>query len=195
MNTYDTERVADGLRMQFSRPLVAIATTSLAAGIVFGGTIYLHRSPELETPVDGTSAWLPHLVLFALAAAVCTVILRRRGVAAAILLVSAPLGTTAARRLGNTLRAIPRHPSVLLRVLLAVPAMVVLVYCPFRIGVQVLAGLDPNFTVDAWGGPTYLGAMACHYLDAAVLIAAAAYLLNKLLLPATHHTRTTDRPR
>ncbi|WP_228540597.1 hypothetical protein [Nocardia sp. XZ_19_369] len=185
MNTYDTERVADGLRMQFSRPLVAIAAAALAAGIVFGGTIYLNRSPELAMPVDGTSAWLPHLVLFALAAVVGTVILRRRGVEATILLLLAPLGTTAARRLGNTLRAIPRHPSVLLRVLLAVPAMVVLVYCPFRIGVQVLAGLDPNFTVNAWGGPTYLGAMACHYLDAALLIAAAAYLLNKLLLPAT----------
>ncbi|CAM4084884.1 hypothetical protein NONI108955_08135 [Nocardia ninae] len=185
MNTYDTERVADGLRMQFSRPLVAIATASLVAGIVFGGTIYLNRSPELATPVDGTSAWLPHLVLFALAAVVGTVILRRRGVEATIQLLPAPVGTTAARRLGNTLRAIPRHPSVLLRVLLAVPAMVVLVYCPFRIGVQVLAGLDPNFTVNAWGGPTYLGAMACHYLDAALLIAAAAYLLNKLLLPAT----------
>ncbi|MFF3225665.1 hypothetical protein ACFYV7_22915 [Nocardia suismassiliense] len=184
MNTYDTERVADGLRMQFSRPLVAIATTSLAAGIVFGGTIFLNRSPELAPHTDGTSAWLPHLVLFALAAVVCTVILRRRGAEAAILLLPAPLGITAARRLANTLSAIPRRPSVLLRVLLAVPALVVLVYCPFRIGVQILAGLDPNFTVNAWGGPTYLGAMACHYLDAALLMAASAYLLNRLLLPA-----------
>ncbi|QBS45520.1 hypothetical protein DMB37_02515 [Nocardia sp. CS682] len=130
-------------------------------------------------------------MLFALAAAVCTVILRRRGVEATIQLLPAPLGTTAVRRLAHTLRAIPHRPSALLRILLAVPAMVVLVYCPFRIGVQILAGLDPNFTVNAWGGPTYLGAMACHYLDAALLIAAAAYLLNKLLLPATH-TRTTD---
>ncbi|MFI9402386.1 hypothetical protein [Nocardia sp. NPDC052316] len=188
MNTHDTERAAHtgDLRTQFSRPLVAIAGTSLAAGIVFGGTIYLNRSPQLATPVEGTSAWLPHLVLLVLAAVVCTVILRRRGAESAILLLPAPLGTTAARRLAHTLRAIPRHPSALLRTVLAVPALVVLVYCPFRIGVQILAGLDPNFTVNAWGGPTYLGAMACHYLDAALLIAAAAYLLNKLLLPTTH---------
>jgi hypothetical protein len=39
-----------------------------------------------------------------------------------------------------------------------------------------------NFTVNAWGGPTYLGAMVCHYLDLLVLMAAAAWLLDEILL-------------
>jgi hypothetical protein len=45
------------------------------------------------------------------------------------------------------------------------------------------SGRDPNSTVNAWGGPTYLGAMACHYLDCCVLMAAAAWLLDRILLP------------
>ncbi|WP_280382388.1 hypothetical protein [Nocardia wallacei] len=57
-----------------------------------------------------------------------------------------------------------------------------------------MAGLDPNFTVDAWGGPGYLGAMACHYLDGALLMAAAAGLLHVLLLPVEdRHRRIADR--
>ena len=56
--------------------------------------------------------------------------------------------------------------------------------CASRIGEQVTGGLDPNFTVNAWGGPTYLGAMACHYLDAALMIAVSAWLLNMILPPA-----------
>jgi hypothetical protein len=44
--------------------------------------------------------------------------------------------------------------------------------------------LDPNQIVNAWGGPTYIGAMAAHYLDAGLVIAAAACVLNWILLPA-----------
>ncbi|MGV7591783.1 hypothetical protein PJI74_29830, partial [Mycobacterium kansasii] len=63
----------------------------------------------------------------------------------------------------------PRTPALTpARLLLAAPLLFLLVFAAFRAGVQVLAGLDPNFTVNAWGGPTYLGAMACHYLDLAV---------------------------
>jgi hypothetical protein len=53
----------------------------------------------------------------------------------------------------------------------------------FRAGLQVTSGIDPNATINAWGGPTYIGAMACHYLDGLLIMAAAAWLLN-LLLPA-----------
>jgi hypothetical protein len=59
----------------------------------------------------------------------------------------------------------------------------------WRIGEQITAGLDPNFTVNAWGGPTYLGAMACHYLDGGLIIAACAWLLNWILLPASTDAR------
>lgn len=72
-----------------------------------------------------------------------------------------------------------------------------LLYTPWRIGEQILAGLDPNFTVNAWGGPTYLGAMACHYLDGILMAAAAASVLQ-LLLPresSTDRAAVPDRRR
>jgi hypothetical protein len=53
-------------------------------------------------------------------------------------------------------------------------AAAVMLYTPLRAGVQVLAGLDPDFTRTAWGGPTYAGAMAAHYLDGALMFFAAA---------------------
>ena len=42
-------------------------------------------------------------------------------------------------------------------------------------------GLDPNFTVNAWGGPSYAGALACHLLDLFLLGAAAAWLMDRIL--------------
>ena len=43
----------------------------------------------------------------------------------------------------------------------------------------MLAGLDPDVTRNAWGGPTYLGAAAAHWLDAALLFLAAAALVRR----------------
>ncbi len=65
----------------------------------------------------------------------------------------------------------------------ALPLLTVIAYSFWRAGKQVTGGLDPNFTVNAWGGPTYLGAMACHYLDVALIIAVSAWLLSKIMLP------------
>lgn len=50
---------------------------------------------------------------------------------------------------------------------------------------QITGGLDPNATVNAWGGPTYLGALLAHYLDGIIGFYAAAFLLNRILLPAS----------
>ncbi|QIS07477.1 hypothetical protein F5X71_17100 [Nocardia brasiliensis] len=143
--------------------------------------MYLDRPPQPRAHVAGTAAWLPHLALLVLAIG-AVAYLARRGVRADVLL--APVSRVAAQRCTRTLRAIPRHPTALLRVLLGLVPLAVLVYSPYRIGMQILAGLDPDFTANAWGGPSYLGAMACHYLDAALLIAVSAYLLHRLLLPA-----------
>jgi len=65
-----------------------------------------------------------------------------------------------------------------------VPLVLVLLYTPFRMAMQITGGLDPNQTVNAWGGPTYLGALLAHYLDAIIGFYAAASLLNLVLLPA-----------
>lgn len=170
-----------GLESRLSRPSLAVALVSLAAGIISGGVSYLDRSPQHEAHVAGMDAFWQHVVLYTLAAVIAVFFLRRRPSGPAVLL--APLGVTAAQRLAHTLRAVLRHPTALLRLLLAVVPLIMLVYFPYRCGMQILGGLDPNFTVNAWGGPTYLGAMAFHYADGALLAAASAGLLNLLLLP------------
>jgi hypothetical protein len=57
-------------------------------------------------------------------------------------------------------------------------AAVVTVFIPLRAGAQVFAALDPDFTRDAWGGPSYLGASFAHWLDAALIFYGCAVILR-----------------
>ena len=171
---------------QLSAPLVILAAALFAAGVVSGLFSYLDRSSVRETFVPGSSAWWQQL---AVAVVACAAFgygrwrhQRRFGRHSDRLWLLAPLGKPAARRVAQTLGAL-RGPSGLGRALLAVPPAAVFLYFFYRNGEQVIGGLDPNFTVNAWGGPTYIGAMACHYLDGLVLMGAAAWLLDRILLP------------
>lgn len=172
---------------QLSLPLVVLCVAFLAAGIVTGGVSYLHRSPVRAEHSPGTAAWWPHLGVFVLCAAFLGGAWRRRRrvrpLGDGTLFVLAPLGRPAARRIRRTMSAACRRPAVLVRLAVALPAAALLLYDCWRVGDQVLGGLDPNFTVNAWGGPTYLGAMACHYLDAVAMAIPAVRLLDRLLLP------------
>jgi hypothetical protein len=62
-----------------------------------------------------------------------------------------------------------------------------------RAGQQVVAGLDPNFTVNAWGGPGYLGAMLARYLDGVYLFYLEALLMDLVLLKHASMTGTGHR--
>jgi hypothetical protein len=70
-----------------------------------------------------------------------------------------------------------------LTTLLALAPAALFLYGFYRAGLQVTGGLGPNFTVNDWGGPTYLGAMVCHYMDLFLLMATGAWLVDKILLP------------
>ena len=161
-------------------PLLTLAAAGAGAvGIATGFIRYLDRTPIRESPAPGASAWGQQLAVAAVACALYGVARwrhgRRFGRGSGRLLLLAPLGRNAAARL----TAAARQASW--RIAAAIPLLVVIGYCCWRVGEQVTAGLDPNFTANAWGGPTYLGAMACHYLDAALIIAASGWLLDKIL--------------
>lgn len=51
-------------------------------------------------------------------------------------------------------------------------------YSLWRAGFQVLGGLDPAFTSQAWGGPSYLGAGLAHWLDGIIGVAAALAVVH-----------------
>jgi hypothetical protein len=167
---------------QISPSLSALALALAAAGIATGLIRYLHRSPISEAHVPGTSAWLPQIIVAVATCALYGVARwrhdRRFGRGSRRLLLLAPLGRSGAARLTATMRRLSW------RSVAALPLIALIGYCFWRTGEQVTGGLDPNFTVNAWGGPTYLGAMACHYLDCGLGIGVSAWLLDVILLPA-----------
>jgi len=196
---------------ELSPPLVTVYASLFAAGLAVGGVSYLRRSPIREAHHAGTAAWPAHLALLVLAVLLLVVarVRRRRALAkdasgrrdgpdlrpeagrpvqpnggapTAGLLLLAPLGKPAAGRIRRSCAAGRRSPGGLARLVAAAVVGLVFAYCVARAGAQVLGGLDPNFTVNAWGGPTYLGAMACHYLDCALICAASAWLASRILL-------------
>jgi hypothetical protein len=164
---------------QISGLLTVSAAGVTAVGIATGFVPYLDRSPMRESSAPGASAWGQQLAVAAVACALYGVARwrhgRRFGRGSGRLLLLAPLGRNAAARL----TAAAREASW--PITAAIPLLAVIGYCCWRVGEQVTAGLDPNFTANAWGGPTYLGAMACHYLDIALIVAASGWLLDKIL--------------
>lgn len=189
----------EGSRRGLSRLSVTVFGLLFAAGLAEGAAEYARRSPKVEQHVAGTNAITVHVVIAVAAAAAVIGIQARRSRQPARLRGpspwAAPFSATAASRLGRTLRfagglSLPN----LARAVAAVPLVLVLLYAPFRMGMQITGGLDPNATVNAWGGPTYAGALLAHYLDAIVGCYAAAFLLSRLLLPAAGLDRECSRP-
>jgi hypothetical protein len=190
--TEQVERV--GLRarrpgIRLSRFTVGALLVLFLIGIAKGAVEFARRSTVTEPHAAGTNAILTHvLIAVAVAAIVLVVQVRRarrpggRGPSPW----AAPFSARAAGRLGRTLR-FAAGPSVknVARALATVLLVLVVAYVPARMGAQVIGGLDPNNTVNAWGGPSYVGAMLAHYLDALVGFYAACFLLGRLLLPAS----------
>ncbi len=169
---------------QLSGPLTALAGSAFVSGVSYGIFEFLQRSPIRQEHVAGTAAWGQQL-----AVALATIVVlsvaharhrRRFGPGSGRLWLLAPLGTQAARRVARAL-GLRGESAGPIRLLLAFPAAALFLFCFWRAGVQVTGSLDPNFTVNAWGGPSYAGAMACHYLDLFLLAAGAAWLIDRIL--------------
>jgi hypothetical protein len=169
---------------QLSGPLTALVGSAFVSGVMYGLFEFLQRSPIRREHVAGSAAWGQQLAL-----ALGTIVIlsvaqarhrRRFGPHSGRLWLLAPLGRHAARRVARAL-GFGSEAAQPARLLLALPAAALLLFCFWRAGVQVTGGLDPNFTVDAWGGPSYAGAMACHYLDLFLLAAGAVWLMDRIL--------------
>lgn len=187
----------EGSRRRLSRLSVTVFGLLFAAGLAEGAAEYARRSPKVEQHVAGTNAITVHVLIAVAAAAVVIGVQARRPRQPARQRRpspwTAPFLATAASRLRRTIRfagglSLPN----LARAVAAVPLVLVFLYIPFRMGMQIIGGLDPNATVNAWGGPAYLGALLAHYLDGTVGFYAAAFLLSRLLLPAAAADRSAN---
>ena len=175
----------DGVK-RLSRLTVAVLFAAFVIGVLEGAVGYSHRSSVIERHVAGTNAIIVHLVLAIVAVLVVVVIqIRRSRQTTAQRAHSpwvAPFSTNAMARLSQTVR-LARGMSAA-RLLPTTLLVLLLLYAPFRMGAQIVGGIDPNFTVNAWGGPTYLGAFLAHWLDCIIGFYAAAFLLGRVLVAA-----------
>lgn len=171
---------------RLSRPSVAVLFAAFVIGIVEGALNYAHRSHVIERHVAGTNAITVHVVLAIVAVAVVAVVqlsASRRAIKRAGMPWVAPFSANALSRLCRTIRASRGISAV--RLLPTALLLLVLLYAPFRMGAQIVGGIDPNATVNAWGGPTYLGALLAHWLDCIVGFYAVAFVLSRLLLKSS----------
>lgn len=167
-----------------SKTTILTCALLFVAGVLAGIVIYIQRSPVVEEHVAGANAIPAHVVL-ALVAVGAFVGLPRLRLAkrAPYSPWVAPFSQSGLDRFKQTVRLRAGvSPGGLARAVLAGLLSILLLYNFFRAGGQVIGGLDPNFTVNAWGGPSYLGAMLAHYLDGAYLFYAEALLMNLVLL-------------
>ncbi|HUB38921.1 MAG TPA: hypothetical protein VMA72_08720 [Streptosporangiaceae bacterium] len=180
----DGEAGSAAIASQLSGPLTALVGSAFVSGLLFGLVEFLERSPVRGKHIAGTAAWGPHLALALAAIVVVTVAharhRRRLGTRSGRPWFRAPFGTQAALRIARAFGS-GGEPVRAGRLLLALPAGALFLFCFWRAGVQLTAGLDPNFTINSWGGPSYAGALACHYLDLFLLAAGATWLIDRIL--------------
>ena len=170
-----------------SRTTVLTCALLFAAGLVAGILPYSQRSPVVEERVPGANAIPAHIVLALVAVGLFIGLPRLRLARQAPYSIwVAPFSQSGLDRFKRTMRLRSGVlPGQLVRAVLAGLLLILLLYNFFRAGEQVIGGLDPNFTVNAWGGPSYLGAMLAHYLDAVYLFYVEALLLNLVLVKQT----------
>jgi hypothetical protein len=176
---------------RFSRRTGAAVLALFLIGIAEGTVEYARRSHVIKTHAPGTNAITIHVALaIALAATVISVQVwrsrhpARRGHSPW----AAPFSASALARLGRTIRSAGNgSPQNILRALTMIALLVVQAYWPLMMGQHLTADLDPNHTVNAWGGPSYLGAVLAHWLDGIIAFYAIGFLPSRILLPLTAH--------
>ncbi|GAC69181.1 hypothetical protein [Gordonia soli] len=158
-----------------ARPVAIGLGVVFTLGLVVGVVTFTGRDQGPVVHEPSTSAWPVHIVLTVLALAWIAVGVATRGRQRWLTPVN-PVGVP----IGIRIRLLAGLPLRTDAARMAIVAMMLLViaFATFRGGQQIIGGLDPHFTANAWGGPTYLGALYCHYLDLGLMIAVAGVILN-----------------
>ena len=167
-----------------SRTTLLASVVMFGIGVVSGTVTYLQRSPAIRPHDPSANAILVQIVLAVIGVGLILALPRldpkRRPRSVTL---TAPFSWSALYRVKQTILVRSGAPVIsMVRAVIVGLLTIALMYNLFRAGEQVAGGLDPNFTVNAWGGPSYLGAMLAHYLDAIYLFYIEAILLNIVLL-------------
>lgn len=168
------------MNTKLSRTILSVLAVIFCMGIGFGYYLYLHH-PAVKPNIPANNAIPIHLAI-----AACTLITiiaiqlyRTRRQLSTIWV--APFSRHAAQRLKATL--LPGRITILsiLRAIICLPFLVVIAFVPFRIGAQFGGVLDPTLPLNAWGGPSYLGATLAHAMDELIFLYIAALVLHGIM--------------
>lgn len=183
-------RTEPGQPAPLSLPLVAVTVVFFVAGVVVGLVVADPNSqvPENDPPLN---AWPMHIVVTVIVAVVVAAwvwrALRRTGRGPDLL---APWRARAAHRLAATAASVTRggvatRGGALVRAIVVLLGTLLLIYLVFRLGFQFGLIGDESQVVNAWGGPTYIGAFYAHLIDSVALALVALTVVDLL----------ADRPR
>lgn len=92
-----------------------------------------------------------------------------------------PISADAGQRYATTFRHGRRSFGDALRCVAAALLTLFIVYLVLRMGMQITAGRNREFTVNAWGGPSALGAFLVHGVDAVLGIGLLSALTRLVL--------------
>ncbi|MGO1949132.1 MAG: hypothetical protein ACTH1D_05830 [Mycobacteriaceae bacterium] len=182
-------------RNTLSRPLVSLTVTALAAGVVLG---FIAAGPGTDAPDHDppTNAIALHVVLALCLVLGGGVLTWRHGT---LRWLGIPWSRRTAQRfratLGDATGSVKSTRNFLF-FLRFVGAVIVALFCGYlavRMGMQVGFSTDPAMTVNAWGGPTAVGAFLAHAIDAALMFGLAVVVGNLLLVRAPE-SATAPRP-
>ncbi|GAA1290440.1 hypothetical protein GCM10009590_18030 [Brachybacterium alimentarium] len=169
--------------------LVALISIGLLTGGMFGVLVPMHpqQPPAVHRPE--ANAIGVHLLLAATAFVVAVAGTARSRSARWLWW---PVSNQAKKRLDLTFRFAGESVLGMLRAAVMAVIILFVLFLAFRMGMQATAWTDPGFsTLNAWGGPTELGAFLAHGLDAVLCMALACVLAHVVLRRPTAPEGTT----
>lgn len=163
-----------------SKTSVVICAVLFALGSLEGWMLYTQRSSEIEKHVIGTNAVFLHSILAVvlLGAVAISIFYRKFAPNKPYIVWLAPFTKTAYERTKNTIFLKNGRSSwQIVKAILVGLLTILFLFNFFRGGMQITIALDPNATVNAWGGPGYWGASLAHWMDAIYLLYLEAGLI------------------
>lgn len=169
--------------MSLLRPTLStlLSVVVLLAGVASGVPMLLDSSRTAPGHDPTASAWGVHIGLTAVAVLLAAGYLVALHTRDRPWRVSLPWNRDTVPDTWQLILSASARPSAAARAPIAVLAHLLIGYLLWRIGLQILGGLDPAFTADAWGGPGYWGALYCHVLDSGLVIAVVGAILSAVL--------------
>ena len=168
-------------KTKLSRTTLNVFAFLLVAGLGFGAYRYSHRPATFPPNDPANNAILVHLIIAACVVLTVAAIqlYRKRKRLSNIWL--APFSQNALQRFKATILPKPVTVLSIIRAALCLPLLIVILFEPFRMGAQIIGALDPSEPANAWGGPSYAGAMAAHYMDCLIFIYVSALILHWIM--------------